>query len=151
MRLLAIRTALFLGLWLVVAGTDPAGLVVGLGTAGLAAFASRHLLPPGAARPRPAAWARLLLRFPGQSALAGGDVAVRALTPGLPLRPGFVRHPPRLPPGPARDAFALWASLVPGSLPAGNAAGGGRARRRRGPARRGAGPRPAPWLSCSSP
>jgi multicomponent Na+:H+ antiporter subunit E len=124
MRVLAVRTALFLGLWLIVAGPDPAGLVVGLGTAVLAAAASRRLLPPGSARPRPAAWVRLLLRFPGQSVAAGVDIGARAFAPALPLRPGFVCHPPRLPAGSARDAFALLASLVPGSLPAGTAADG---------------------------
>ena len=61
----------------------------------------------------------LSLRFLGQSAIAGADVAWRALDPSLPLRPGFVRCPTRIAPGPARSAFGAFSSLLPGTLPAG--------------------------------
>jgi multicomponent Na+:H+ antiporter subunit E len=49
--------------------------------------------------------------------LAGIDVARRAFDPRLPLRPGFVTVPTRLPPGTPRDAFCAFASLQPGTLP----------------------------------
>ena len=40
--------------------------------------------------------------------------------PRLPLRPGFLRCPLRLAPGPARNAFCAFSSLLPGTLPAGS-------------------------------
>ena len=61
--------------------------------------------------------ARFVLRFLRQSVVAGIDVAWRALDPRLPLRPGFVVYQPRLPPGPARNAFCTMTSLLPGTLP----------------------------------
>ncbi|MGA9819917.1 MAG: hypothetical protein WBQ54_23770, partial [Pseudolabrys sp.] len=42
-----------------------------------------------------------------QSIVAGVDVALRALNPRLPLQPGFVIYPMRLPPSAADDATAL--------------------------------------------
>jgi multicomponent Na+:H+ antiporter subunit E len=53
------------------------------------------------------------------SVFAGFDIAWRALDPRLPVRPGLIAVPLRLPAGPARDAFRLLASLQPGTLPAG--------------------------------
>ena len=64
--------------------------------------------------------ARLVARFLWQSALAGADVARRALAPALPLRPGFLSCPLRLAPGPARSAFCAFSSLLPGTLVAGS-------------------------------
>jgi multicomponent Na+:H+ antiporter subunit E len=101
------RWAGFLCLWLVIFRIDPAGVLVGAVTAAAATWISLRLLPPGAARLRPLAFARLALRFFGQSMVAGADVAWRALDPRLPLRPGFVLCPTRLAPG-------------PGTLPAGS-------------------------------
>jgi len=110
----------FLGLWLVIFGPRIPDLLVGGGTAALATWTSLHLLPPAPARVRPVALVRFVLRFFRQSAVAGVDVARRALDPALPLRLGFVRCPTRLPRGPARDAFCAIASLLPGTLPAGS-------------------------------
>ena len=89
-------------------------------TAVVATWTSLRLLPPGA-RMRPLALGRFALRFFGQSVVAGADVARRALDPRLPLHPGFARCPTRLPPGLARDAFCTIASLLPGTLPVGDA------------------------------
>jgi multicomponent Na+:H+ antiporter subunit E len=114
------RGAAFLGLWLVLSGGAPAGLVFGIPAAGLATWASLRQLPPsggGAFRPLPAL--RLGLGVLRASLLAGLDIARRALDPRLPLRPGTVAVPLRLGPGPARDGFRLLASLQPGTLPAG--------------------------------
>jgi multicomponent Na+:H+ antiporter subunit E len=66
----------------------------------------------------------LALRFLAQSVAAGWDVARRAFDPRLPLRPGFVVYPVGLPPGPARNVFTTITSLVPGTVPAGDDAGG---------------------------
>jgi multicomponent Na+:H+ antiporter subunit E len=114
------RWAGFLCLWLVISRPGLADLLVGAITAVAATWTSLHLLPPGRGRLQPAALARLGLRFVCQSAVAGTDVARRALDPSLPLRPGFVLCPMRLAPGPARNAFCTLSSLLPGTLVAGS-------------------------------
>jgi multicomponent Na+:H+ antiporter subunit E len=48
---------------------------------------------------------------------AGWDVARRALDPRLPLRTGFVAYPARFRSRLARNAFASYSSLLPGTLP----------------------------------
>jgi multicomponent Na+:H+ antiporter subunit E len=117
---LIVRGIGFLCLWVVMFGTHIPDLWVGVAAAGAAAWTSVRLLPPGGARLRPGALARFVVRFFAQSAVAGADVARRALDPALPLRPGFVLCPTRLPPGSARDAFCTIASLLPGTLPVGS-------------------------------
>lgn len=66
----------------------------------------------------------LILRFPGQSLLAGIDVAMRVFDPRLPLNVDMIAYAPRLPEGPARDAFTAYASLMPGTVPVTANAGG---------------------------
>jgi len=117
------RTAWFVLLWLVIAGTDPADLPVGAVAAAAATWASLLLLPPGGARRSPAGMARLALRFLYQSVIAGADVARRALDPRLPLRTGFVAYPVRFPPGTARNVFTTLTSLLPGTVPVGEEGG----------------------------
>jgi multicomponent Na+:H+ antiporter subunit E len=114
------RGAGFFCLWLVLFGPAAPGLVVGGAAAAAATWTSLRLLPPSSARLRPVALARLVLRFFRQSAIAGADVALRALDPRLPLRPGFVRCPMRVAPGPAQNAFCALTSLQPGTLPVGS-------------------------------
>jgi multicomponent Na+:H+ antiporter subunit E len=111
------RATGFLVLWLVLAGFNPGDLPAAVIAVAGATWTSLRLLPPGASRVSPTGIARLALRFPGQSLLAGFDVALRAFDPRLPLRPGFVTVPTRLPPGTRRDAFCAFASLQPGTLP----------------------------------
>lgn len=111
--------------WVLLSGGDPADLAAGAVAVAAATCASLRLLPPAAGRLRPVALAQLVLRFPVQSVIAGADVARRAFDPRLPLRPGFVVYPTGLAEGAARHAFASLMSLLPGSLPAGTAAGGG--------------------------
>jgi len=113
------RGAVFLGLWLILAGLQPADLLVGIFAAGTATSVSLHLLPPGQWRFRPLALATFGLRFLCESVAAGIDVAWRAFNPRLPLRPGFVTYRPRLSQGPTLNAFCTVMSLVPGTLPAG--------------------------------
>jgi multicomponent Na+:H+ antiporter subunit E len=113
-----VRAAGFFILWLVLAGFDPGDLPAAAVAVACATWTSLRLLPPGRSRLSPTGIARLILRFPRQSLVAGIDVARRALDPRLPLRPGFVTVSPRLPPGTARDAFLALASLMPGTLPA---------------------------------
>jgi multicomponent Na+:H+ antiporter subunit E len=113
----AIRFALLLLAWAAITGG--ADLALGTLAAAAAAWCSLRLAPAGPHRPRPAALALLLLRFPWQALRAGLDVARLALDPRRAPTPGEVTWTPRLPPGPARDAFLAYASLLPGTLPAG--------------------------------
>ena len=112
------RAACFCAFWLMLAGFNPGDLPAAAVAVGGATFVSLHLLPPGPWRVSPLGLARLALRFPGQSVIAGVDVARRAFDPRLPLRPGYVTYAPRLPPGVVRDEFCALASLMPGTLPA---------------------------------
>lgn len=118
------RAGGFLGLWLVLAGPNTADLPIGIFAAAAATWASLWLLPPGQSRLSPPGLAAAVLRTLGQSVVAGIDIALRALDPRLPLRPGFVVYQARLPPGPARNVFCVLASLAPGTLPAGMDADG---------------------------
>ena len=118
-RAAAVRALGLLALWILLIGTDPADLAIGVPTAVLATFASLRSMPPSGGRARVGALAAIALRLPFQSLAAGFDVAWRALHPRLPLRPGVVLHPLRLPPGLARDAFCALTSVVPGTVPSG--------------------------------
>lgn len=119
-----LRFALLLLLWLVVAGVTAEGVAVGTAAALLATGASLRLLPPTPDWPRPTALARLLLRFPWQALRAGTEVALIALDPRRRPSPATIAWMPRLPPGGALDAFLAYASLLPGTLPAGEMADG---------------------------
>jgi multicomponent Na+:H+ antiporter subunit E len=74
-------------------------------------------MPPGVLRLSPVGTAHLASRFPQETLVAGIDVARRALAPRLSLRPGFITYPSPQPPGPAREAFLMLASLLPGTIP----------------------------------
>lgn len=120
-RAAVFRFGLLLLLWVAIAGSD---LPVGAVAAAFGAWASLRLMPPAEVTPRPAALAMLLLRFPWQALRAGAEVALLALDPRRRPSPTTIAWTPRLPPGGARDAFLAYASLLPGTLPAGDVAGG---------------------------
>jgi multicomponent Na+:H+ antiporter subunit E len=109
----------FLGLWLALVGVDLIDVLAGLATAAAATWASLRLLPPAPRRMQPLALLRLVVGFLPQSVAAGVDVARRAFDPRLPLRPGFVTFPTVLDSGSLRSGFCAFASLLPGTLPAG--------------------------------
>jgi multicomponent Na+:H+ antiporter subunit E len=113
------RGVIFLGFWLLLAGPDPVDLAAGVFAAAAATWTSLRLLPPSGRHLGYAALARLAWRFRRQSLVGGWDVARRALDPRLPLRPGFITYPVRLPPGTARHVFGALTSALPGTLPAG--------------------------------
>ncbi len=119
-RSLPARLAFFFGLWLVIAGWSAKDLPVGLIAAGGAAWISLSLLPPGGGPSRIFPLVALFARLLGGSVVAGFDVARRALSPRLDLRPGLVACPVALPDGVARNAFFLLQSLQPGTLPTGS-------------------------------
>jgi multicomponent Na+:H+ antiporter subunit E len=113
----AIRFALLLLAWAAITGG--ADLPLGALAAAAAAWCSLLLAPPSVRRPNAPALALLVLRFPWQALRAGIDVARIALDPRRVPTPGDISWTPRLPPGAARDAFLAYASLLPGTLPAG--------------------------------
>jgi multicomponent Na+:H+ antiporter subunit E len=119
------RAVFFFVFWLVLSSTKPADVVVGALSAAAATWVSLRLLPAGQWRLDAVALAKLMLRFPGQSIVAGIDVAWRAFDPRLPLQPGFLVYRSRLAPGPTREAFLTLASMMPGTLPCGHDVSGG--------------------------
>lgn len=113
------RFTLFLLLWLVLIGPGWGNLAAGVPAAVLAAWVSLRLLPQTGRGLSLSALSATLARLPGQSLIAGVDVALRALSPAMPLRTGIVAYPTRIPPGPEREAFRALMSLQPGTLPVG--------------------------------
>jgi multicomponent Na+:H+ antiporter subunit E len=111
------RSVGFFVLWLIITGGNTADLAPGAVAVWLATWASLRLLRPGKSRVRPAVLGRFVLRFLRQSAVAGADVARRALDPRLPVYPGFVLYPVGLPRGVARNTFTSLMSLLPGTVP----------------------------------
>jgi multicomponent Na+:H+ antiporter subunit E len=120
MMLHAKRFALFLGLWLLLTAADKAALAPGLAAAAAAALLSHRLAPSGEHR---IGLVALLLLFPGflwRSLVGGLDVARRAFSPTIPLRPGWVRYQTSLADGLPRVALGSQLSLMPGTLAAGS-------------------------------
>ena len=119
-----LRAGGFLALWLVLAGVSVADLPAAAVAVVAATWVSLRLSPPVRPRISLPDLAMLILRFPGQSLLAGIDVAMRVFDPRLPLNVDTIPYTPRLPEGPARDAFTAYASLMPGTVPVTADAGG---------------------------
>jgi multicomponent Na+:H+ antiporter subunit E len=116
-RVIAARFAFFMGVWLMIADWKEEDLPIGFAASALALWISLSLLPPTAVGLRLAPLAKLTVRFLSLTIVAGVDVARRALLPCLDLRPGFVALPFTLPSGVARNAFLVYSSLQPGTLP----------------------------------
>ncbi|SEQ43624.1 multicomponent Na+:H+ antiporter subunit E [Ectothiorhodospira magna] len=106
-------------LWWVLTGGDPGGWIIGVPVALLAAV-SVLVLPPGR-RYRLSLGGLLIFMgfFLWQSFVGGLDVSRRALSPRMPLTPGFIDYPVRLPPGPALTFFMNVIGLLPGTLSVG--------------------------------
>jgi multicomponent Na+:H+ antiporter subunit E len=116
-------TGYFLLWMLLMQSLERADLAVGVLASVGATLASLRVLPPSSGGLRLGRLLALLPHFAWESALAGVDVARRALHPGMPLRPGFVTCPLGFPPGFARNTFATITSLLPGSVAAGEVEG----------------------------
>ncbi len=110
------RSVLYVLLWILLTGGEPASWVVGAPTVLLAAGLGARLLPAGVPRARWLAAAVFLPFFLIESLRGGWDVARRALDPALPIRPGRVIFSCSLPAGPARTFFANVVGLLPGTL-----------------------------------
>jgi multicomponent Na+:H+ antiporter subunit E len=119
------RAAGFFGFWLVLTGAEVDDLAAGLVAAGAATWASLCLMPAQDWNLRPVMLGKYVLHFLHQSIVAGTDVALRALDPRLPLRPGIVTYRTQLSPGTKRNTFCAIMSLLPGTLPCGPAEGNG--------------------------
>jgi len=116
-----VRGGLLFVLWLLLMpSAKPADLAVGLIAVVAGAFASMRLLPPEAGHLRLGALFGFMPHFLWQSVLAGVDVARRALSPRMPLNPGFIVYRVGFRPGLARNEFASITSLLPGSVPVGD-------------------------------
>lgn len=124
MRCLLFRALAFLGLWLVISGFSTSDLVVGLAVAVIAAFSSARLLPCAGFRLNLLACVEMVLGLPLQIAVAGIDIARRALHPDLPLSPGFIEYTSHFPEGVSRNAFTALVSMQPGSVPIAGHKGG---------------------------
>jgi multicomponent Na+:H+ antiporter subunit E len=121
LRIVLTRGAWFFALWIVLMQSGkPADLAVGALASIAATWVSLRLLPPYAGHIRLAVLVALLPRFVWQSLRAGFDVAMRAFSPRLPLRTGFVQYRTGFPRGQARNNFATITSLMPGTVPAGD-------------------------------
>lgn len=125
LRPFLLRWAVYMLFWVVLAGTGTRDLIAGAAAACCASWVSLKLLAPGELSLRPVKALGLFLRFLWQSVVAGVSVALIALKPSLPLRPGIIRYGTALPEGTRRQAFTTYASLLPGTLPLGGDGEGG--------------------------
>ena len=108
------RTALFTLLWWILTEGATSSWLIGAPVVVLAVLASGVLLP-GASWSLPGIL-RFIPFFLWHSLRGGVDVAGRALHPRLPISPGLLEHPWRLPAGLPRVLMANTVSLLPGTL-----------------------------------
>jgi multicomponent Na+:H+ antiporter subunit E len=120
MRALSGRTLLFAALWLVLTEGDLRSPVLAVVAIAAGVAASIVAIPVGGAPARfarrPSAVLRFAAFFVRESVRGGIDVARRSLDPRLPIRPGYLDYPARLPEGPGLAMFAGTVSLLPGTL-----------------------------------
>ncbi len=116
-RFLATALALSL-IWGALTGFRSDALIFGL-PAVLAGAGLVFLLPsrPGW-RLSPRGALTFVLWFAAQTVRGAVDVALRAFSPAMPLRPGFRRYPIALPQGAPRVMFLNTITLLPGTLSA---------------------------------
>ncbi|MFP4560619.1 MAG: Na+/H+ antiporter subunit E [Thiohalorhabdus sp.] len=103
-------------LWALLTGGSAASWALGLPFIALAVGLAVRLRAGPAFALRPAAAAAFLPVFLLLSLRGGWDVAIRAFRPSLPLAPGRITYPCRLPAGPPRLLFGNVLSLLPGTL-----------------------------------
>jgi multicomponent Na+:H+ antiporter subunit E len=106
---------LALAWWVMVEGR-PGSWGVGVPTVLAAAAVAALAVPPARRWPRPLALLRFAGFFAVQSLRGGWDVARRALSPAMPMAPGFAEVRTSLPEGAARVLLADVISLLPGTL-----------------------------------
>ncbi|MFA9459829.1 Na+/H+ antiporter subunit E [Thiohalorhabdus methylotrophus] len=123
-----VRTLLFgaalAGLWILLTGGAPISWIIGGPFVAAGALAAHGLRPDQERAIHPVAALAFLPFFLFHSLRGGWDVALRAFHPALPLAPGHITYPCRLPPGPARLFFGNVVNLLPGTLSVGEEAEG---------------------------
>lgn len=110
----------FLLIWLALIPWSLSSWALGLLAGAVATWWSLRLLPPTSAGIQLGAMLLVAPRLLWQSLLGGWDVAWRALSPTLPLKPGFVVFPCPFQKRYACDTFATITSLLPGTLACGD-------------------------------
>lgn len=110
------RMLAFYVVWVLLAGTGSAELLVGIPAAAISGWLSWTLLPGHAWRWSLAGVARLCGFFLRDSVVAGVEVALMAFRPKMRMNPGIASHRTRLPEGGMRDFFNTYNSLMPGTL-----------------------------------
>ncbi|MDZ4169895.1 MAG: Na+/H+ antiporter subunit E [Coriobacteriia bacterium] len=113
------RLVAFAFVWWVLAEGEPSSWLFGVPFVVLASITSLRLTPARAWRLRAGGTLRFIVFFAHQSIVGGVDVALRALRPSMPISPGFVSYPVRLPTESARVLLADTVSLLPGTLSSG--------------------------------
>ncbi|KPV41092.1 hypothetical protein AN478_04045 [Thiohalorhabdus denitrificans] len=103
-------------LWALLTGGSAASWALGLPFIAAAVGLAARLQAGPAFALRPLAAAAFLPVFLLLSLRGGWDVAMRAFRPALPLAPGRITYPCRLPAGPPRLLFGNVLSLLPGTL-----------------------------------
>jgi multicomponent Na+:H+ antiporter subunit E len=113
---LSSRAVMFAALFWVIAEGDRATVVFGLAVVAAATAASLASRPTRGIRVRPLGLVRLIAFFLAGSLRGGIDVASRALSPRMPLSPGWQLHTLALVPGAGQKLFAAALNLMPGTL-----------------------------------
>jgi multicomponent Na+:H+ antiporter subunit E len=114
-----IRASLLAFLWWILVGLDGEAWLIGIPVILTATAVSMMIAPVLGWKIRPIK-AMIFLGYFVWSAIKGGiDVTSRAFRPSLPIKPGFITHYFRLPPGSSRVFMADVASLLPGTLSSG--------------------------------
>ncbi len=112
----ALRSATFAALWWILNRGDADSWQLGAPTVLLALLVSFAVLPPRRWSFHPLATLRFLLYFLQKSLISSIDVASRVMRPQMPLKPGMLEYPLRLPPGVGRVILSNVTSLLPGTL-----------------------------------
>lgn len=111
-----IRAALFAALWWALNEGDNAAWTLGAPVVALATLLSVAILPRLGWRFSLPGLLRFALYFLRESLLSSVDVASRVFRPQMPLQPGLLRYPLRLPAGSSRVLLAGVTSLLPGTF-----------------------------------
>jgi len=110
------RALLFLLIWWFITNGDPASWWIGIPAVVLALIVSSTMISPVFF-----VWSeipRFVAFFLWHSLLGGVDVARRDFSPSLPIAPGLLEYPLRLPPGLPQVFMANAVGLLPGTLSA---------------------------------
>lgn len=113
---MALRILLFLVLWIILAGLEPASWIIGVPAVILAAWTHSKLARVQRPTLKFGGLLTFIVYFLWQSVRGGADVAWRILRPRMQIAPGFQTYPVRLSHPSARVLLLDCLSLLPGSL-----------------------------------